>query len=148
MRDWLAQWPRRLQFFAVVLSLLAAIAPAWHVCALGGHVIGHEHGSGHGDHQFTIARNADGSPGPFICACASHYDEKPIVGNALAPRPPAHEHVNCLALLLQNMPVQLAAPPALWEFAAPRAVYAGAVRDFAAFAAHLPYRGRAPPVNV
>ncbi len=106
-----------------------------------------EQGGGpHGAHQFTVARNADGSPGPFICACASHYEKKvEIKGNRFEPRPAAHNHVNCLALLLQNLPAQVAAPPALWEFAALRAVYSNAPVEVAAFEAPLAQRGRAPP---
>lgn len=144
MRAWLARWPRRLQLFAVALSLLAAIAPAWHVCALSGHVQGHENGHG-AQHRFTVARNADGSPGPFICACASHIED--YKGNKFAARPEAHGHVNCLALLLQNLPAQVAAPPALWEFEAPRAVYTNVVARPDAFEAPLTKRGRAPPLE-
>ena len=105
-------------------------------------------GASHGVQQFTVARNADGSPGPYICACASHYDEKKVEGAALAPTLAAMGHVNCLALLLQNLPVQVAAPPALCEFAAPRAVYCNASVGIAAFEAPRAQRGRAPPLDV
>ena len=145
MRVWLAQWPRRLQWFAVALSLLAAIAPAWHVCALSGHAAGHAaaHETHRGKHQFTVARNADGSPGPFICACASHPED--YKGDKLAPAPWAHDHVSCLALLLQNMPAQVAAPPALCELRAPPALYGVGVSQGAAFEVPHLQRGRAPP---
>ena len=143
MRAWLAQWPRRLQGFALALSLLAAIAPSWHVCALSGHSAGYQTHAG--QHQFAVARNADGSPGPYICACASH--PKDYKGNKLGPSPAAHDHVNCLALLLQNLPAQVAAPPALVELRASGALYAPQVAELAAFEAPLSQRGRAPPLD-
>ena len=103
-------------------------------------------GASHGAHRFAVARNTDGSPGPFICACASHYEKK-VEGNAVTPAPAAMGHVNCLALLLQNLPVQIAAPPTLREFAAPRAVYFNSPVRVAAFEAPRAPRGRAPPLE-
>lgn len=151
-RDWLAQWPRRLQLFAAALLLLASVAQSWHVCALGGHVMaGHEmsvetssHGGGHGTKKFKVLYNADGTPGPVICECA-HEGQPP--GNAFAARPDAPSHVTCLALLLQTMPLQAGVPFTLNQREVARPIYATRAQTAPAFAAPLLRRGRSPPLD-
>lgn len=149
-RDWLAQWPRRLQIFAIALLLLAGVAQNWHVCAMSGHAMaGHEmsvesgsHGGGHGAKKFKVLTNADGTPGPVICVCA-HEDSPP--GPAFAALPEAHEHVTCLALLLQTMPLQAGVPFVLNQREVARPIYATFAEAAPAFAAPLARRGRSPP---
>ncbi len=150
-RAWLAQWPRRLQLFAVALLLLASTAQSWHVCALGGHISGHtSHVPGHdkaGDaahdaKRFKVIYNADGTPGPVICECA-HPDEPQ--GQTIAALPDAHSHVTCLALLLQTMPLAAGVPFTLDLVETPRPLYAQRALVTPAFAAPLWRRGRAPP---
>ena len=154
-RDWLAQWPRRLQFFAVALLLLAGVAQSWHVCALSGNAIaGHEmavenssHGGEHGgkkSKKFKVLTNADGTPGPVICVC-DHEDSPP--GAAFAALPDAHEHVTCLALLLQTMPLQAGVPFTLNLAETPRPIYATRAQTARAFNAPLSGRGRSPPLD-
>ena len=155
-RAWLAQWPRRLQLFAVALLLLATVAQNWHVCAMSGHdmsghaMSGAEHSShvaGHGAHgvkQFRVIYNANGTPGPVICECA-HPDEPQ--GQAISALPAAHDHVTCLALLLQTMPLQAGVPFTLDLTSTPRPIYAQHAQIAPAFAAPLPRRGRAPPLG-
>ena len=150
--DWLAQWPRRLQLFVVALLLLAGVAQNWHVCALGGHAMaGHEmsvggssHGGGHGAKKFKVLTNADGTPGPVICECA-HEDEPGV--NAFAALPPVHDHVTCLALLLQTMPLQAGVPFSLHQREVARPLYATRAQITPAFAIPLARRGRSPPLD-
>ena len=144
-RQWLAQWPRRLQLFAVALLLLATVAQSWHVCAMGGHVMvaGGEH-AGHGAKKYKVIANADGTPGPVICECA-HEDEPYI--NAFSPAPDAHSHVNCLALLLQTMPLQAGVPFVLNQRETARPIYFARAQVRPAFAAPFALRGRAPPLD-
>ena len=145
-RDWLAQWPRRLQLFAVALLLLATIAQSWHVCAMSGPVAGAQHGEhgSHGAKKFKVLTNADGTPGPVICACAG--DDAPDVA-ALSQSPAAHSHVTCLALLLQTMPLQVGAVWTLAIVETPRALYATRAQITPAWALPLARRGRAPPLD-
>ena len=142
-RAWLAQWPRRLQLCVVALLLLAGVAQNWHVCAMSGHAFAGPHAE-HGARKFKVITNADGSPGPVICACA-HEDEPNV--NAFAPRPAAHDHVTCLALLLQTMPLQAGVPFVVNHVEVPRAFYAERAQVRPAFAAPFALRGRAPPLD-
>ena len=144
-RAWLAQWPRRLQLFVVALLLLGSVAQSWHVCAMGGHVMAGEAETHHGAKKFAVLTNADGTPGPVVCACA-HEDE--LVGiSAFAAHPAAHGHATCLALLLQTMPIQAGAPFVIAQLEAPRPLYATRAHITPAFAAPLTLRGRAPPLD-
>ena len=149
-RAWLAQWPRLLQLFVVALLLLASVAQSWHVCALGGHGLGSEHSShgagqvGHGAKHFKVIYNADGTPGPVICQCA--HEDGPNV-NAFAALPPAHEHMTCLALLLQTMPLQAGVPFSIELREVARPLYARRAQITPAFAIPLARRGRAPPLD-
>ena len=150
-RAWLAQWPRRLQLFAVALLLLAGVAQNWHVCAMSGHdMSGAEHSShvaghsGHGVKQFKVLTNADGTPGPVICECA--HDNEPQ-GLTISAPPDAHEHATCLALLLQTMPLQAGVSFTLDLAATPRPIYEVRAQITRAFAAPLVRRGRAPPLD-
>ena len=149
-RAWLAQWPRRLQFFAVALLLLATIAQSWHVCAMSGHVAGAQHGEhgSHGAKKFKILTNADGTPGPVICACADGdaHEENPDVA-AVSQSPTAHSHVTCLALLLQTMPLQVGTVWTLAIVETPRTLYATRAQITPAWALPLARRGRAPPLD-
>lgn len=149
-RVWLAQWPRRLQLFAVALLLLGTLAQSWHVCALSGHAMAGDassHGGGHGakkSKKFKVIANADGTPGPVICVC-DHEDSPP--GAAFAARPDAHEHATCLALLLQTMPLQAGVPFTLVWAETPRSIYAPRAEIASARAALLSRRGRSPPLD-
>ena len=141
-RDWLAQWPRRLQCFAVALLLLAGLAQSWHVCAMGSHALC----DGHSDDvamRYVTVNNADGSPGPVICA------ETPpkIRGNAFAPTPASNGQIDCLAMLLQTMPLQAGVPFTLATRTFARPHFAARAEIKPAFAAPFALRGRAPPTN-
>ena len=146
-RQWLAQGPRALQLFAVVLSLLGALAPTWHVCAMGGHVMAAPHGAAHdAGARYVTVLNADGTPGPVVCAAVPPPPPK-VHGNAFAPRPAAHGDVSCLAMLLQTMPLHAATAPTLHRPSTTRPIYFARPREGAAFEAPRQARGRAPPAN-
>lgn len=103
------------------------------------------HGAGHVGHgakQFKVIYNADGTPGPVICECA--HDDQPQ-GAAFAALPAAHDHVTCLALLLQTMPLQAGVPFTLNQREDTRPLYATRAHFTPAFAAPLARRGRSPP---
>ena len=141
-RDWLAQWPRRLQIFAVALLLFASVAQSWHVCAMGSHALC----DGHADDvamRYVTVNNADGSPGPVVCAPVPPQ----IHGNAFAPHAAANGAVDCLAMLLQTMPLQAGVPFTLELRETPRTTYAERAEINPAFASPLALRGRAPPAT-
>lgn len=133
--------PRATRFFVLALVLLQFVAPTWHICALGGHVSAHNATAHHG-----AAPVVKGAPNaPLICFCAPHV--KP-----LDPRTPrldglvSLDHRTCLALLLQTLPAQVAAPVALFD----ERDLISARFDSPAFqqthrAAPRRFRGRAPP---
>ena len=99
---------------------------------------------GHGAKKFKVITNADGTPGPVICACA--HEDQPA-GNAFAALPDAHAHVTCLALLLQTMPLQVGVPFTLNQCEVARAIYATRAQTAPAFAAPMARRGRSPPLD-
>ncbi len=143
-RDWLAQWPRRLQWFAVALLLLASTAQSWHVCAMGSHALC----AGPMDDvamRYVTVRNADGSPGPVVCAETPSPPK--IRGNSLNSRPAANGAVDCLAMLLQTMPLQAGVPFTLELRETSRTIYATRAEIKPAFASPLALRGRAPPAT-
>ena len=114
---------------------------------MGGHVFAAEHGehgANHGAKKFKVLTNADGTPGPVVCVCA--HDDEPNV-NAFAARPIAHDHVSCLALLLQTMPLQAGVPFQIAFVEVARPFYATRAETIPAFASPLALRGRAPPLS-
>ena len=143
-RAWLAQWPRRLQFFAVALLLLAGVAQSWHVCAMSGHAHGAPHIEGAAMRYVTV-NNADGTPGPVVCAEVPA--PPPVIhGPALSPRPHSGA-IDCLAMLLQTMPLQAGVPFTLELREIVRPQFATRAEIKPAFAAPFALRGRAPPAT-
>ena len=143
-RDWLAQWPRRLQLFAVALLLFASVAQSWHVCAMGSHALC----EGPMDDvamRYVTVQNADGSPGPVVCAETPAPSK--LRGNVINSRPAANGSVDCLAMLLQTMPLQAGVPFTLELRETQRALYATRAEITPAFALPLALRGRAPPAT-
>lgn len=102
------------------------------------------HGGAHGAREYKVITNADGTPGPIICVCA--HDDEPQ-GQSFAALPDVHDHVTCLALLLQTMPIQAGVPFKFALVEAPRPIYTTRAQITPAFAAPLARRGRAPPLD-
>ncbi|PQV65486.1 hypothetical protein B1R32_101228 [Abditibacterium utsteinense] len=151
-------WPRPVRFFVLALALLQFVAPTWHICELGGHVMaGQSMARGaamhHGDALSIAAQNsattANDATTPLICFCAAH--EK-LASNPNAPHLDgiaSQNHTTCLALLLQTMPGALAAPPAIFRVKTLVCASFIARQNGAPQIAILRrFRGRAPPMSV
>lgn len=108
--------PLSLRLLVVLLALVQFVAPTWHICSMGGHVMSMSETSGMGSHEGmapAAEANEDGPPRALICYCApKSHDENPN-GPKLFPASSHDEHATCLALLLQNMPGAVATVPAL-----------------------------------
>ncbi len=96
--------------------------------------------------RYVTVPNADGSPGPVVCAQVPPPPPK-IRGNTLTSRPAANGQIDCLAMLLQTMPLQAGVPFTLELRETPRPIYATRAEIKAAFASPLALRGRAPPAT-
>lgn len=144
-------WPRPTRFFVLALALLQFVAPTWHVCEMGGHVMAHgATKSHHGALKLAQVQTQSGATEtqqPLICFCQAH--EKP------APDPNAPQlesgshpsHATCLALLLQTMPATALAPPAIFEIRTATLSSFIARHETAPQTAILRrFRGRAPPM--
>lgn len=153
------------RWWALLLCVWVALAPAWHVCEMGGHVMASgaaTHGAmthgltTHGASSIEaalLASAADNSAveRPLICYCAPRPHSASVsssVSRFQVAAVPLHHAMTCLAMLLQSMPGDFAAAPS-WG-GAPGAVVEtawAAPRVRALFAAPRHERGRAPPLT-
>ena len=146
--------PRALRFWVLALALLQVVAPVWHVCALGGHVFGHEKAAHHGAANETAkpaASDENAAPQALICYCPPKSAAPQLAANEMrvAATPDAMDHATCLALLLQTLPAQMAAPPAIFVFQTSAEIeLVSRPLSAVSIAAMRRFRGRAPPVSV
>jgi hypothetical protein len=146
--------PLSLRLLVVLLAFVQFIAPTWHVCEMGGHVMAMRPGASmahHGDTDAAQAKqaSADGPMQPLICYCAPKpkHQENPNWPK-LTPVVSHDEHVTCLALLLQTMPGAVAAPATLLRIGAP-VEFSWQARPLTSpsFSPLPRFRGRAPPLG-
>lgn len=141
-------WPRPIRFFVLALALLQFVAPTWHVCQLGGHVMarGAARAMHHGATP-SVETQAKANQ-PLICFCAPRpkpIDPKTPLLNGISHA----NHATCLALLLQTLPGATVTPPAIFRDVATFRADFIARREIAPQIALLRrFRGRAPPSSV
>lgn len=148
-RHILQRWPRQARFFVLALALLQFVAPTWHVCEMGGHVMAGGDMSSHAGMAVAATAAPTGPQRPLICYCAakpSHHTDSdaPHFSPTLNS-----QHATCLALLLQSMPGHFTAGPALFTFSVAFVKLSAARPELSpstAFLSH--FRGRAPPLTV
>lgn len=110
-RVWLERFPLQLRFLVALLTVFSFVAPTWHVCSLGGHVMEMTH-SGAAmagmSHSKSFQRSASGA---LICFCAPKHrgDKFPTLVKATLNGRMAHD-ASCLALMLSSMPALAIAP--------------------------------------
>lgn len=155
LRAALERWPRQLRFFVLMLALLTWVAPTWHVCELGGHVMScaSDSSSGsshHGEYQQAETKRS-GERGPLICYCDPREGESKSSehhGPVLTASPSEGAHNTCLALLLQGMPAVVAHSTVLThEFISQPIEFEAHTQSFSPRHIHFA-RGRAPPVDL
>lgn len=148
MRYFLQRWPRSARFFVLMLALLQFVAPTWHVCEMGGHVMSHGDPASHAAMAAQAAPAQDGPRQALVCYCAPKESHQADPDTPKLSAAPDSHHPTCLALLLQTMPGDFAAAPALFSisvsFFAPHVTS----EEFPAIAVLRHYRGRAPPLTV
>ena len=110
-RVWLERFPLQLRFFVALLTAFSFVAPTWHVCSLGGHVIEMTHSDAtmaDMKHDQSFQRSASGA---LICFCAPKHrsDKFPVHVKAMLGGRMAHD-ASCLALMLSAMPALAVAP--------------------------------------
>jgi hypothetical protein len=142
--------PLTLRLLVVLLAFVQFIAPTWHVCEMGGHVMSMRPGAAMAAHHGEATQTKeDGPQQPLICYCAPKpkHQENPNWPK-LTPVVSHDEHVTCLALLLQTMPGAVAAPATLVRLGAPVQFFWQAKSQTSPSFAFLPrFRGRAPPLS-
>lgn len=112
LRVWLDRFPSQVRFCVALLAMLSLVAPTWHVCSMGGHVMSH---SGDvttmaGMKHFDFQKSKSGT---LICFCAATHPEKPASPFHLNGRMVMEHDANCLALMLSAMPALLVSPAQL-----------------------------------
>ncbi|BCM88656.1 hypothetical protein IAD21_00497 [Abditibacteriota bacterium] len=149
-RAWLEHYPRQLRLFVALLMLLSFVAPTWHVCSLGGHVMDMAHplGAMAGmKHREPFARSASGA---LICFCAPRHrsDKFPVPVKAQLNGRMMHD-ASCLALLLSAMPALAVSPfQRLQVSFVSFPAWFPTRRDFPARELIRTFSGRGPPVCV
>ena len=146
-RVWLERFPFQLRLFVALLTVLSFVAPTWHVCSLGGHVMEMTHpmsamtGMKHGQ---EFQKSASGA---LICFCAPKHrsDKFPVLVKATLNGRMAHD-ASCLALMLSAMPALAIAPFVSTDtFPMSFRMWFPARRDFPARELIRTFSGRGPP---
>lgn len=142
LRVWLDRFPSQVRLLVALLSMLAFVAPTWHVC-LGEHVMGHGPAMAGMKHT-PFARSKSGA---LICFCAAkHSPEKPAC--AFHTSESMSHGPNCLALMLAGMPALLASASHLEVVSRLSFQVFSMRREFPAREFIRTFRGRGPPVNL
>lgn len=108
LRVWLERFPWQARFCLALLAMLSFVAPTWHVCSLGGHVMEHGGAPMAGMNHIAFEKSKSGA---LICFCAAKPREQKL---ATPLHLNSHTHsshdANCLALMLCAMPALLVSP--------------------------------------
>ncbi len=145
LRVWLERFPSQVRLLVALLSLLSFVAPTWHVCSMGGHVM--EQGAAMaGMNHGAFARSKSGA---LICFCAAKHEPDPAASPFHLSGRMSHSHgADCLALLLAAMPALLASS-SRWEVVSRLSFQVFSFRrEFPARQFINPFRGRGPPVKL
>lgn len=144
LRVWLDRFPSQVRLLVALLSMLAFVAPTWHVC-LGGHVRGHGPAMAGMKHT-PFARSKSGA---LVCFCAAKpAPEKPVSASHVNGRMSMSHDANCLALMLAGMPALLASASHLEVVSQLSLQVFSTRREFPAREFIRTFRGRGPPVNL
>jgi len=109
LRAWVERFPSQVRLFVALLAMLSFVAPTWHVCSMGGHVMSMSESSAHEMAGMTHAKFQRTTSGALLCFCAAHLaPPKPTTPSHLDGRM-AH-NADCLALMLAAMSATLASP--------------------------------------
>lgn len=107
LRVWLERFPYQVRFCIALLAMLSFVAPTWHVCSLGGHVMESDGGAQRMAGMNHIAFEQSKS-GALICFCAAKpREQKPATPLHTSHHTHEKHDANCLALILCAMPALL-----------------------------------------
>jgi hypothetical protein len=145
LRVWLDRFPSQVRLLVALLSMLAFVAPTWHVC-LGGHVREHGAATMVGMNHTPFARSKSGA---LVCFCAAKpAPEKPVSASHVNGRMSMSHGPNCLALMLAGMPALLASTSHLEVVSRLSFQVFSTRREFPAREFIRTFCGRGPPVNL
>lgn len=107
LRAWLERFPAQVRLFVALLAMLSFVAPTWHICSMGGHVMARNNDATAMAGMNHIAFEKSKS-GALICFCAAKpHPTKPASPFQARGRMSMAHDANCLALLLAAMPALL-----------------------------------------
>lgn len=146
-RVWLERFPVQLRLLVALLTVLSFVAPTWHVCSMGGHVMEMAHpmsATSGMEHEKVFSKSTSGA---LICFCAPpHRSQKFPVPVKMAFNGRMAHDASCLALLLSAMPA-LSVPPFEVGYTTPISfrLWLPARRDFPIRELIRTFSGRGPP---
>jgi hypothetical protein len=149
---WLERHPYLLRSFVALLVMVSFVAPTWHVCSMGGHVMEmtSEHSGMSGMAHASTAKFLQSASGALICYCApTHRDEKfPVKSKFVLNGRMTHDS-SCLAMLLSGMPTVAAVSVLkLQVLFVNFSLWFPLRRDFPARELIRTFSGRGPPQGV
>jgi len=109
LRAWVERFPSQVRLFVATLAMLSFVAPTWHVCSMGGHVMSMSDGASHEMAGMTHTKFQRTASGALLCFCVAHNaPPKPTTAFRLNGR--MVHNADCLALMLATMSATLASP--------------------------------------
>jgi len=145
LRAWVERFPSQVRLFVAMLAMLSFVAPTWHVCSMGGHVMSMSEGASHDMAGMTHAKFQRTASGALLCFCAAHTaPPKPTTPFRLDGR--MVHNADCLALMLAAMSATLVSPTSLEQVSTLHFSAFTVRREFPTRQFVRTFCGRGPPV--